>query len=131
MAVMFWLALSQGFLPASSILKFHFVSSTRDSIFLLFLPQESTLLLSDVSSCYVVLHMWPQPQRLPNKLETTFAEVSISPERSSSVTKDTDVHLTADCGSLLPLHMYFFFQRLVLTGTEASADILAWTRDIT
>lgn len=66
-----WLALSRGFLPASSLLKFHFVSSTRDNIFLLSPPQESTLLLSEVGSCYMVLRMWTQPQRLLNKLQTS------------------------------------------------------------
>lgn len=80
MAAMFWLALSQGFLPASSLLKLHFASSTRDDIFLLFLPQESTLLLSDVSCCYVALRTRTQPQQLPNKLQTTFVEASVSPE---------------------------------------------------
>lgn len=43
-----------------------------------------------------------------------------------------DAHLGAGCGSLLPLHVHFgFFQRSVLSGTKASADTLAQTRDIT
>lgn len=131
MAAMFWLALSQGFLPASSLLKFHFVSSTTDNIRLLFLPQVRALLLSDVSSCYAVLRMQTQLQWLPTKLRTPFAEASVSP-RGRATWPKTRTRTLSRLWLTTPIaHVFFFFQRSVLTGTKTSADILAWARDIT
>lgn len=111
MAGMFWLAFSQGFLPASSLLKFHLVSQTGDRIFLPFVTQEGILLLSDARNCCVVSRRWTQSQWLPAKLQTMLPRPLFFPRSRAAWPQDMDVHLTAAWSSLLPLHTYFFFSQ--------------------
>lgn len=132
MAGMFWLAFSQGFLPASSLLKFHLVSQTGDRIFLPFVTQEGILLLSDARNCCVVSRRWTQSQWLPAKLQTMLPRPLFFPRSRAAWPQDMDVHLTAAWSSLLPLHTFFFFpKKCIWTGTQAKANILAQTSDFT